>query len=90
VTTLTAKEETYFIRSHLCPHGPRPARQSQSEHEDIFAALHDHDPERAARLALVHKRSVGESVSALVDEPATGDGTDGAAAAAREQPPAAS
>jgi DNA-binding GntR family transcriptional regulator len=50
----------------------RPA-MSQREHEGIMAALRDHDAERAARLALLHKRSVGESVSALVDD-------DGAAA----------
>ena len=46
----------------------RPA-MSQREHEDIMAALRDHDAERAARLALLRKRSVGESVSELVDEP---------------------
>jgi DNA-binding GntR family transcriptional regulator len=40
---------------------------SQREHEGIMAALHDHDAERASRLALLHKRSVGESVSTLVD-----------------------
>ena len=56
----------------------RPA-QSQSEHEGIMAALRDHDAERAARLALLHKRSVGESVSALVDEDAAEDGSGGAA-----------
>jgi DNA-binding GntR family transcriptional regulator len=53
----------------------RPAR-SQREHEGIMAALRDHDAERAARLALLHKRSVGESVGALVDD----DGGHGAAA----------
>ena len=57
----------------------RPA-QSQSEHEGIMAALRDHDAERAAKLALLHKRSVGESVSAIVDEPVSGDGTRRAAA----------
>jgi DNA-binding GntR family transcriptional regulator len=67
----------------------RPAT-SQREHEGIVAALRDHDAERAARLALLHKRSVGESVSALVDESALEDGTDGAAAGAREQARAAS
>ena len=47
-----------------------PARlaTSQSEHEGIMAALRDHDAERASRLALLHKRSVRDSVSALVDE----------------------
>jgi DNA-binding GntR family transcriptional regulator len=64
----------------------RPA-QSQSEHEGILAALRDHDAERAARLALLHKRSVGESVSALVDSE---DGSDGAVAGASEQARAAS
>jgi DNA-binding GntR family transcriptional regulator len=41
---------------------------SQSEHEGIMAALRDHDAERASRLALLHERSVRDSVSALVDE----------------------
>jgi DNA-binding GntR family transcriptional regulator len=41
---------------------------SQTEHEGIMAALRDHDADRAARLALLHKRSVGDSVSALVDQ----------------------
>jgi DNA-binding GntR family transcriptional regulator len=45
---------------------------SQSEHEGIMAALHDHDAERAARLALLHKRSVRDAVSALVDQPDDG------------------
>jgi len=40
---------------------------SQREHEGIMAALHDHDPERAAGLALLHKQSVRDSVSALVE-----------------------
>ena len=39
-----------------------------------------HDAERAAKLALLHKRSVGESVSAIVDEPVADDGTPRAAA----------
>ena len=43
---------------------------SQREHEGIMAALRTHDAEEAARLALLHKRSVRDSVSALVeDEP---------------------
>lgn len=50
----------------------RPAK-SQREHEGIMAALRDHDAERAAKLALLHKRSVGDSVSEPVDEPASGD-----------------
>jgi DNA-binding GntR family transcriptional regulator len=41
---------------------------SQHEHEGIMAALRDHDAERASRLALLHKRSVGDSVSTLVDQ----------------------
>ena len=41
---------------------------SQTEHEGIMAALRDHDAETAARLALLHKRSVGDAVSALVDQ----------------------
>ena len=39
---------------------------SQSEHEGIMAALRDHDAATAARLALLHKRSVGDDVSKLV------------------------
>ena len=41
---------------------------SQREHEGIMAALRDHDAERASRLALLHKRSVRDSVSTLVDD----------------------
>ena len=41
---------------------------SQAEHEGIMAVLRDHDAEAAARLALLHKRSVGDAVSAIVDE----------------------
>ena len=41
---------------------------SQREHEGIMAALRAHDSEQAARLALLHKRSVQDSVSTLVDE----------------------
>jgi DNA-binding GntR family transcriptional regulator len=63
----------------------RPAK-SQSEHEGIMAALRDHDAERAAKLALLHKRSVGESVSELVDDRRS----DGATAGAGEQARAAS
>ena len=33
-----------------------------------MAALRAHDSEEAARLALLHKRSVRDSVSTLVDE----------------------
>ncbi len=46
-----------------------PARvaMSQAEHEGIMAALRDHDAEAAARLALLHKLSVRDTVSTLVD-----------------------
>jgi DNA-binding GntR family transcriptional regulator len=47
---------------------PRRAAMSQAEHEGIMAALRDHDAERAARLALLHKLSVRDSVSALVEQ----------------------
>lgn len=40
---------------------------SQEEHEGIFAALRARDSEKAASLALLHKQSVGNSVSKLVD-----------------------
>ena len=33
-----------------------------------MAALRDHDAERASRLALLHKRSVRDSVSTLIDQ----------------------
>jgi DNA-binding GntR family transcriptional regulator len=42
---------------------------SQTEHEGIMAALREHDAESAARLALLHKRSVRDAVSTLVDQP---------------------
>jgi DNA-binding GntR family transcriptional regulator len=41
---------------------------SQAEHEGIMAALRARDSERAAKLALWHKLSVGSTVSTLVDE----------------------
>ena len=47
---------------------PERLRISQGEHEGIMAALRAHDSEQAARLALLHKRSVRDSVSTLVDE----------------------
>jgi DNA-binding GntR family transcriptional regulator len=50
---------------------------SQAEHEGIMAALRDHDAECAARLALLHKLSVRDSVSTLVehvDERGSADG----------------
>ena len=46
---------------------PGRLARSQSEHEGIMAALHARDAGRAAKLALWHKRSVGETVSTLVD-----------------------
>ena len=42
---------------------------SQAEHEGMMAALRDHDAGAAASLALLHKLSVRDSVSTLVDEP---------------------
>ncbi len=47
---------------------PERLRISQSEHEGIMASLRAHDSEEAARLALLHKMSVRDSVSTLVDE----------------------
>lgn len=41
---------------------------SQAEHEGIMAALRYRDAERAAKLALWHKLSVGSTVSTLVDD----------------------
>jgi DNA-binding GntR family transcriptional regulator len=61
----------------------RPAT-SQSEHEGIMTALRDHDPERASALALLHKLSVRDSVSTLLD------GESGSDAVARDHAPAAS
>ena len=57
---------------------------SQAEHEGIMAALRDHDAERAARLALLHKLSVRDSVSTLVeqaDERGPAEGAETASAA---------
>jgi DNA-binding GntR family transcriptional regulator len=63
---------------------------SQREHEGIMAALRDHDAERASRLALLHKQSVRDSVSALVDQDGgSGPEGDGARSAARDHAPAA-
>lgn len=47
---------------------PERLRISQDEHEGIMAALRAHDSDEAARLALLHKMSVRDSVSTLVDE----------------------
>jgi DNA-binding GntR family transcriptional regulator len=46
---------------------PERLAASQSEHEGIMDALRARDPKRAAALALWHKRSVGDTVSTLVD-----------------------
>src|ERR671914_1369975 len=65
---------------------------SQREHEGIMAALRDHDAERASRLALLHKESVRDSVSALVDqvdERGSDLVGDGARRVARDRAPAA-
>jgi DNA-binding GntR family transcriptional regulator len=51
---------------------PERLARSQSEHEGIMAALHARDSKRAATLALWHKRSVGDTVSTLVDVPPDG------------------
>jgi DNA-binding GntR family transcriptional regulator len=55
---------------------------SQHEHEGIMDALRDHDAERASSLALLHKLSVRDSVSTLVDEVESDAAADGAGAAA--------
>jgi DNA-binding GntR family transcriptional regulator len=56
---------------------PERLAASQAEHEGIMDALRARDPKRAAALALWHKRSVGDTVSTLVDEarPAAGGET---------------
>jgi DNA-binding GntR family transcriptional regulator len=56
---------------------PERLAASQSEHEGIMDALRARDPKRAAALALWHKRSVGDTVSTLVDgeRPAAGGET---------------
>ena len=53
---------------------PERLAASQSEHEGIMDALRARDPKRAAALALWHKRSVGDTVSTLVDERAAAGG----------------
>ena len=50
---------------------PRRLTTSQTEHRGIMAALRRHDAEEAARLALLHKLSVRDDVSRLVDETAS-------------------
>lgn len=83
VTSLTAKEvdETYFILSHLesvatglaaassasSRKAPERLATSQEERRGIMAALRRHDTAEVARLALLHKRSVRDDVSTLVD-----------------------
>jgi DNA-binding GntR family transcriptional regulator len=56
---------------------PERLAASQSEHEGIMDALRARDPKRAAALALWHKRSVGDTVSTLLDDerPAAGGET---------------
>ena len=46
---------------------PERLLTSQEEHRGIMAALRRHHTEEAARLALLHKRSVRDDVSTLVD-----------------------
>jgi DNA-binding GntR family transcriptional regulator len=47
---------------------PERLAASQAEHEGIMAALRARDAKRAAELALWHKRSVGDTVSKLVED----------------------
>lgn len=47
---------------------PKRLATSQAEHEGIMAALRDRDTERASKLALWHKRSVGDTVGQLVED----------------------
>lgn len=47
---------------------PKRIAISQAEHEGIMDALRARDTERASKLALWHKRSVGESVGRLVND----------------------
>ena len=46
---------------------PKRLETSQAEHEGIMAALRARDTERASKLALWHKRSVGDTVGQLVN-----------------------
>lgn len=55
---------------------PKRLATSQAEHEGIMAALRDRDAERASKLALWHKRSVGEAVSKLIDDAEGGLGAE--------------
>ena len=61
---------------------PKRLATSQAEHEGIMAALRARDPERASKLALWHKRSVGETVGRLVTDVGDAGGSDGAGATA--------
>ncbi|MHA6629113.1 GntR family transcriptional regulator [Pseudonocardia sichuanensis] len=45
---------------------PKRLATSQAEHEGIMSALQARDSERASKLALWHKRSVGDTVGRLV------------------------
>lgn len=47
---------------------PKRLATSQAEHEGIMAALRARDTERASKLALRHKRSVGDTVGQLVED----------------------
>lgn len=51
---------------------PKRLATSQAEHEGIMDALRARDVERASKLALWHKRSVGDTVSQLVEDSENG------------------
>lgn len=53
---------------------PRRLATSQREHRGIVAALRRHDEQEAARLALLHKLSVRDDVSTLVEDEPTDPG----------------
>jgi DNA-binding GntR family transcriptional regulator len=57
---------------------PKRLATSQAEHEGIMAALRARDTERASKLALWHKRSVGDTVGQLVED--AGEGQDASTA----------
>jgi len=57
---------------------PKRLATSQAEHEGIMAALRDRDTERASKLALWHKRSVGDAVGKLVEGAEGAEGVEGA------------
>lgn len=58
---------------------PKRLATSQAEHEGIMAALRARDTERASKLALWHKRSVGDAVGQLIDD--SDEGSDAGATA---------